>query len=195
MSTWKEYATEIVAVQTPENIEILAPHFPYVTFIERKIFPDKYPHKPNRVTIGELLSHGPGLLINSDCELTGFTGWEYSDLTLKIGIRHDYKVKPGPNDEWAYCGIDVFLISPDVLNHFEERGFILGSSVWDIWFPWHYLAKKFNLEVNRNHRINHLTHKSEWDEKDTAIGEEIFKRCFGISHRNAVYHLKNATGR
>lgn len=195
MNTWKQYATEIVAVQTPENIEILAPHFPYVTFIERKIFPDKYPHKPNRVTLGELFSHGPGLLINSDCEMTGIDGWDYLPMTLVLGVRHEYKQVPGPKNSVIPCGIDAFLISPDVMTHFEEHGFILGSSVWDVWMPWHYATKGFRLERNRRQRINHQAHKSEWDEVDTDIGTKILQEKYNVSLGRVVDFVMRETGR
>jgi hypothetical protein len=185
--TWRLGASDIIAIQTPENIEKLAPHFPDVTFVERKIPPEKYPHLPNRVTIGELVSYGPGLLINSDCELTGWEGWEYEPRTLKVGVRHEYRKAPDRKDKVAPCGIDLFLISPDVKEHWEEHGFVLGTSVWDIWMPWHYLTLRFKIVRVQNHRINHERHKSEWDERETEIGNRILKEGYGIRHKTAAY--------
>lgn len=202
ISTWKPFASEIIACNTAEDIEVLKPHFPDVRFEEcpPHLTGEKVYNRPDRVSIYALAQCGPGLLMNSDIKIDGITEdvfastWAPVDRTLKIGVRYDFD-GPGKRKTLNTYGIDAFLLTEQIIKRLPNLGFVIGTSVWDYWLTWHMVAKEaYHLTTIHGHLL-HLTHPSSWNESDTEIGESLMSHHYAISQKTLSSAIRLLTGR
>lgn len=202
IETWKQFSSEIVACNTEADIEFLKPYFPDVRFeaCPPHLTGEKLYNRPDRVSIYALAQCGPGLLINSDIKIDGISPVEFQDRwlpkkrVLKIGVRLDFAA-PGKPKKLNPYGIDAFLLTEQIIDQLPNLGFVIGTSVWDYWLTWHFVAKQsFFIEVIQGHLL-HLMHESSWNEKDTDIGESIMLHNYAINRRVLSSVIKVITGR
>lgn len=202
IGTWKGFASEIVVSNTKKDIEFLKPYFPDVRFEECPscLTGDQLYNRPDRSSIYALAQCGPGLLINSDIKIDGIDqksfleAWKQRDRTLKVGIRLDFD-GPGKPKTLNPYGIDAFLLTESIIDRIPQLGFVIGTSVWDYWLIWHFVAKhSFFVEPIQGHML-HLNHQSSWNAIDTAIGDGILKEHYGLDSRMLSRIVKCLTNR
>lgn len=184
LQSWRKHATEIVAVQTAEDIELLSPHFPGVRFVETDLTGAELYGLSNRVRIKALVDQGPGLLINSDIKVASSVAefkedWMFIPKTFSVGVRYDFD-GPGQPKKMNKYGIDAFLISEDVMRLLPDIGFVIGVSVWDYWIVWHMMTKGFSTRAKITPGLLHLKHSVNWSAKDTSIGLGLMAEKYGI---------------
>jgi hypothetical protein len=184
LQSWLEHASEVVAVQTAEDIQILQQHFPEVQFVETKLTGEFLYQLPNRVRIKALVDQGPGLLINSDIKVSSTKSefakdWKPSSRQLSVGIRYDFD-GPGKPKKLNSHGIDAYLITEEVMKRLPDVGFVIGVSVWDYWFIWHMMCERFQIKAKTTPGLLHLRHPVNWSEVDTKIGFGIMESVYGL---------------
>ncbi len=184
IDTWKKHASQIVAVQTKADIEIIAPHFPEIDFIETDLTGEELYQLPNRVRIKALVDRGPGLLINSDIKITSTQeefnkDWTVVENQFNVGIRYDFD-KPGTPKKLNKYGIDAFLITKEIKEKLPDIGFVIGVSVWDYWIIWHMFCERYHIQAKTTPGLLHLNHQLNWSEKETKIGLKLMTNHYNL---------------
>jgi hypothetical protein len=193
LSTWQEHASEIIAVQTAEDISILFPHFPGVRFVETTLTGEELYQLPNRVRIKALVDQGPGLLINSDIKITNTPqefkeDWASVPKQFNVGIRYDFD-EPHTSKKINGYGIDAFLITEEVKNILPDVGFVIGVSVWDYWIIWHMLGEDFKIKSKTTPGLYHRRHPVNWSQKETDIGLKIMEQYYSLKNAKTILNI------
>jgi hypothetical protein len=190
LQSWLEHASEVVAVQTAEDIQILQPHFPEVKFVETNLTGEFLYQLPNRVRIKALVDQGPGLMINSDIKVDSTKNefakdWSPTSRQFNVGIRYDFD-GPGKSKVLNTHGIDAFLITEEVMTRLPDVGFVIGVSVWDYWIIWHMMCERFQIKTKTTLGLLHLRHPVNWSEVDTKIGYGILEYAYGLKEPKKI---------
>lgn len=142
ISSWLDLGFKVIAVNTPEEIQIFQTIFPGVRFIpalrsasarygRSYIFFDDLLH-----CLSEFGSEICGI-VNSDIHLSApalpvFAGKEAENAFL-FGSRVDISsLEARDQGEW-YDGFDYFFFPRKIIAYYPQEGFCIGLPWWDFW--------------------------------------------------------------
>lgn len=108
------------------------------------------------------------IITNSDIELLGDIKAQVAQAKygMVIGrrINHDGIVAKGKAEQW---GVDVFILSREMLHKVPTTPFVLGQTWWDYWLPYWAFTHGHKVYTptpgnygHRNHKIQHSP--EEW---------------------------------
>jgi hypothetical protein len=202
VDTWLRYLSEVVAVQTAPEIAILQPHFPDVTFVVTDIVGNVFdaPFCPN---IHALVEQGPGIIINSDISMVGSYDdfatrflLQRPDKVLDCGIRWDYTEGNISTRKLNPYGIDVFKITPDLMELFQGTEFAIGQPGWDYYFVLDAHRAGYYINAHKNPAMFlHEIHTVNWARWKLTLAQAILERRYDMSQADVTRYVQKVTGR
>lgn len=202
INTWINHGCEVTAVQESTEADHIASLFPSVSVVPTDKTATRF-GKPTFVRVSALLeqcSKQPGLIINSDIEMTGGADvvhrhWEAEELmTLKCGVRSDYNqvLKRPKVFKW---GIDAFWVTPEIAENIDDIGLAVGIPCWDYWLPMHFHLLGWKISTSWSPALLHENHKQRWSNADSRIGYEILFQRYKMKECEIVPLIQKITGR
>ncbi|WP_417744739.1 hypothetical protein [Rosistilla oblonga] len=204
LASWLMHDHAVTAVQTisrPTHAKTylakMRKAFPGVEFVLVADKPNPFgrPTCPPITSMVRLIENEPALVVNSDIEIASeFDHWgEVPGNTLRVGIRHD-QAEDGSLRLRKY-GIDVFEITPAMVEHLPDIGFAFGCPVWDYWVVYALSEAGFKVSADHNPIFLHEEHTRAWDDKAQSIGVEIMRNRYGIRQRDLTQYILRETNR
>ena len=191
ISTWNQFNQEIVAVQCIG--EDYAKDFTdNIVWVKPNLHWDK--KTPSIVSLLEQCKNESIILINSDIEINHLDNWNtkpVSPKTLKIGLRTDYCNK---FEQLNKYGLDVFLITPEMLEHLTNNIWALGQPGWDYWLVYKLYQEGYELDIVDKGFL-HEFHKEQWSKEDYRRCALLLEFEFGIPVQDISDNIQELTGR
>lgn len=201
VDNWLLYLSEVVAVQTAEEIEQLQPSFPDITFVETTDLDEKFDTKCPKIRA--LIAQGPGILINSDIEIHTdrdklLRNIVYQDDNiLKCGVRYDYTDNiSDPKKKLNRYGIDVFNITPKLMEILTSTEYTIGQPGWDYYFVLE--ANKHDIEIHTQAKpamFYHKVHPINWARWKLTLAQSILEKRYNASQSDITRKVQRLTGR
>lgn len=189
LKTWKKFNLPIHAVQC--HGEVFAKQFTdLITWVK----PNKHWSKQTPSLVHLLaLADEPILLLNSDIELLedNLDRWTPESALLKIGLRTDYCKEFVQLNKY---GIDVFLITPDMVEILDNTIWALAIPGWDYWIVWKLINSGYQLLIHRT-EIMHAAHTEQWDKSDYTRCAKLLEFEFNIPIQDIADNLQLLTER
>ena len=142
ISSWLKQGFQVISVNCPDEIEVLASHFPYIRFVaasrdSREKFGKPYVYFDD--LLRALHEQGTPLcgIVNSDIHLLDnrlyqFVQQEAAGAFL-FGARLDIdSIEQYRQGEW-YRGFDYFFFDRTIIPHYPAEYFCIGLPWWDYW--------------------------------------------------------------
>jgi len=190
LATWKQFNQEIVAVQVigesysekfTDNIVWVKPNLHW----SKKL--------PSIVSLLSQCKDEPIILINSDIEidLDSLDDWKPESNVLKIGLRTDYCSRFTQLNKY---GLDVFLITPEMLEHLTNNIWAIGQPGWDYWLVYKLYQEGYKLDIV-NKGFLHEFHQEQWNGEDYRRCSKLLEFEFDIPVQDIADKLQELTGR
>lgn len=202
LQSWQRLGCDVVAVQTANEAEHVSKAFPGVEMVITDKVGDVF-GKPNHVRISALIDQcrqSPGLLLNSDIEIAGTVDeliehWPHEKSEFRICVRWDKNPETGEM-HLQKCGIDGFLVTPEIAAKVPDYGFAIGTPAWDYWLPYHCVARlKKRLITHKSQNYIHVMHPQAWDKSEITTGLRIIQRNYHLNRMVIHRWILNATKR
>jgi len=200
VSNWLLYLSEVVAVQTADEVIELKPYFPEVQFVVTEDLDQTFDTKCPKLRA--LIAECPGIIINSDIEIhtdkeTFNRKIAYQDESvLKCGVRWDYtNTIDGPKKLNVY-GIDVFNITDRLKNLLTDPVYTIGQPGWDYYFILE--ANKANIKIMTQTKpamFYHKVHPINWARWKLTLAQSILERRYNASQSDITRKIQRLTGR
>lgn len=120
------------------------------------------------------------IITNSDIELLGdITAQVHqAQYGMVIGrrINHPGQVVKGNEEQW---GIDVFMLSRDLLRRVPRNCFVLGQTWWDYWLPYWCINDGHSVYLDRPGKYGHRIHKIQHSPEEWARMTALFQGMTG----------------
>lgn len=188
LESWQRFGLQVIAVNTREELDRL--QLPAgVTGLACDTLATIYDRPTQLITT--LLRAGaatglPTLLINSDIELHGPVSvlddaLNYPDR-LGIGVRYNHDAhQPRSAASREPYGLDVFLVTPELIRDLDDAPFSIGKPVWDYWFP--HWARSHGVKFHwiEEPCFFHESHPLGWTPHEWHIGNNAFGQQYGVS--------------
>lgn len=135
----------------------------------------------------------PSILINSDIELDlpSLDDWVPQKNTFRIGLRTDYSPKFTQLNKY---GIDVFLLTPEMVASLTNSIWALGIPGWDYWIVWSLIQTGYQLEIVKED-ILHAAHEEQWDKDDYRRCSKLLEFEFDIPVQDISDTIQSLTNR
>ena len=180
LQTWKNSGLTIYSVNTKDEIEFLQNDYPEIDhWIEcddvSKLFavPSQ---KINNLLNVSLDINKPIILINSDIEINASK--EILNSFPSIGIRKNYS-KYKSMSEIENEGIDIYLLTPEIISNIPQSDFAIGRPFWDYWLLYH--LEQMIPEINiLNNSFYHKKHPVQWNKSECDIGFYYMRDQYNI---------------
>lgn len=189
LETWEKYNVPIVAVQC--HGEDYAKDF---TDNIMWVNPNKHWSKetPCLIDIFKLVTK-PTILINSDIqlELDSLDDWVPQPNTLRIGLRTDYHPKYVQLNKY---GIDVYLLTPEIVSHLTNSVWALGIPGWDYWVLWSMVQQDYMIDVVKEGML-HEAHEEQWNKDDYRRCSKLLEWEFDIPVQDISDGIQQLTDR
>lgn len=199
VSNWLLYLSEVVAVQTAEEVEILKPRFPDVEFVITDDLDEKFDTKCPKIRA--LIAEAPGIIINSDIEI--HTDKDillrkiiYEDQSiLKCGIRWDYTDNLNGTKRLNKYGIDVFNITSSLKDILVSTEYTIGQPGWDYYFILE--AEKHNIKImpTTTPMFYHKVHTVNWARWKLTLAQSILEKQYNSDQSSITRKVQRLTGR
>lgn len=189
IDTWKSYATDIVAIRTPDEpiLEI-----PGVRFVTTDKIATAFDSKSPRIYA--LLEEAPGIIINSDISIVSAQFLEKFTIdrptkTLDCGVRYD-------NYKLNRYGIDVFKITEELKNIYQDTIFSVGQPGWDYYFVLEAQRQGFYINAHKKPMIfRHKVHDIQWARWKLTYAQSVLERMYNASSSDLTREILRLTGR
>ena len=194
--TWLRHTTDIISVNTANEIETLQPHFPMLSFRigdTSTLFSKSTPKLTELIKVVD----EPTLLINSDISIEddNLSLWTPQNCILKIGIRYDYYSHNPDKKHYQKWGIDAFLILPEMVSLIPDLDFCVGCPGWDFWLPYHLWSRhNYKIEVVPG-TLLHEFHIVGWSESDQVVYRSKMVEHYKVTPTMIPYFILDITNR
>ena len=185
VDSWKRFGFDVYARNTPDEIAILTPELPDVTFIPSTNTGTVFAYPTQQImtlarTAIEL--DMPVLLINSDIALRGSNALiQPTDQAMFCGVRWNYDIEaPHVLTEFRY-GIDAFTFTPKQAAMLPcDFPFAIGHAMWDYAVP--AVMRQNGIELNIVHTpmLFHRNHRQNWSNEDWFFGQRWVEENLGL---------------
>lgn len=200
VDNWLYYLSEVVAVQTAEEVEILEPRFPEVQFVITNDLDEKFDTSCPKIKA--LVDECPGIIINSDIEI--HTDREvfhrkmvYQDETvLKCGVRWDYTDTITGPKKMNVFGIDIFNITNKLKSILTSTEYTVGQPGWDYYFILE--ANNHDIKILTQARIPmfyHKVHTVNWARWKLTLAQSMLEKRYNMSQSDITRKVQRLTGR
>lgn len=200
VDNWLLYLSEVIAVQTADEIEILAPRFPDIQFVATDDLDEKFDTRCPKIRA--LVAQGPGVIINSDIEIYTDKDTllrkvvEVDESVLKCGIRWDYKDTPQGHKKLNPYGIDVFCITNRLKDILISSEYTIGQPGWDYYFILE--ANKHDIKISaqgKSPMFLHKIHEVNWSRWKLTLAQSLLERQYDMSQADVTRKVQRLTGR
>jgi hypothetical protein len=205
INSWHNMGIPVYALQLPEEIELVSQLYPDVTVIEATPVDNGTWSKqtPSLDSVVQTCKRQNCILINSDIELTFNDPEEFKQAfvnpttinnVLVLGIRLD--ILNNASAKFNPYGIDVFRLTPDMLNVLPSTAFALGMPGWDYWIPF-YLATqhKYKIRTYFKYQVQHVEHDDRWNQQDQQMAWDLIRQYTGLQTKKVSAWIQQRTGR
>jgi hypothetical protein len=188
INTWKDYATEIVAVRTPDEPILEVPSVRFVTTDKLSTeFNSKCPR------IYSLIEECPGIIINSDISIVSPMFLEKFAVerhkVLDCGIRYD-------DNKLNKYGIDVFKITDELKAIYKDTPFGVGQPGWDYYFVIEAHRNGFFINAHKSPMIfHHQVHELNWTRWKLTLAQSFLERLYNKPSTDVTKEILRLTGR
>lgn len=200
INNWLYYLSEVVAVQTADEVYELKDHFPDITFVTTNDLDTRFATKCPKIRA--LVQQGPGIIINSDIEIHYDRDYfhqrivQTDDTVMKCGVRWDYQSTiDGPKKMNVY-GIDVFNITPRLMSILTDYEYAIGQPGWDYYFVLE--AEKHGVKVITHTKppmFYHKVHPVNWARWKLTLAQSMLERQYDMSQSDVTRKVQRITGR
>lgn len=191
LATWNQFNREIIAVQCIG--EDYAKEFTdNIVWVKPNLHWSK--RTPSITSLLAQCKDEPIILINSDIEVDYLGEWLAKPLkpqTLKIGLRTDYCHQFTQLNKY---GLDVFLITPEMLPHLTNNIWALAIPGWDFWLTYKLYQEGYELDIV-NKGFLHEFHKEQWSKEDYRRCAKLLEFEFDLTVQDISDHLQELTNR
>jgi len=191
LATWGQFNQEIVAVQCIG--EDYAKDFTdNIVWVKPNLHWSK--KTPSITSLLSQCKDEPITLINSDIEADYLTYWSANPIkpnTLKIGLRTDYCPQFTQLNKY---GLDVFLITPEMLEHLTNNIWAIAIPGWDYWLTYRLYSEGFELEIIDKGFL-HEAHPEQWNKDDYRRCALLLEFEFNLTVQDIADDLQRLTNR
>ena len=187
VESWSRIGLDVITVNTAEELDTM-PLPPGVTGVVSDIQSTIYDRPTQLMT--SLLRAGaatglPSLLINSDIEIHGH--YRHLEAALKnqdkltIGVRYNHE--SGQSRQAATrerSGLDVFLLTPEMISRIPESPFAIGKPVWDYWLPHWARSSGYTFHWMTDPFYYHETHPLGWSQAEWQLGANVMLQTYNV---------------
>ncbi len=188
IDTWLRQGFLPVAVNYPDEIDRLRPHFPDLEFV-----PALRDSRPvlgrSRVLLHDVYDYAKSLSKNSPHGIVGIVNSDVGLYALEIpallrtaagGLLFSRRVEVAAHVHEAGTvydsGYDAMFFTPESLPDFTEQPFALGETWWDLVFPLHALLRGVPATIAVPALCFHVEHAVNWSEESWhAMGRAAFE--------------------
>lgn len=199
VTNWLLYISEVVAVQSANEIDRLKPHFPEVTFVPTDDLDEKFDTKCPKVRA--LVDQCPGIIINSDIEIltdrdTLLRKIVYEDESiLKCGVRWDYASTVTNCKEMNPYGIDVFNITNTLKNTLTASEYTIGQPGWDYYFVLEAHMNNIRVMTQTSPMFYHKIHEVNWNRWKLTLAQSMLEKRYDMRQEDVTRKVQSITGR
>ena len=202
LQSWAAIASEVIGIQSPGEAEQMRNLFPGVQFVETELVGDMF-GRPKNVRVRPLVEQAkdkPVLLINSDIEIVQepaafIAQWSTSAThDLKAGIRWERHPATGAERLLKY-GIDVFLVTPDMVDLLPDIGLTIGCPGWDYWLPWMLHRNGYRIDAEMSRVFLHETHGRTWRDAEHDMFCAMMASRYKIARKQLTLFIQQQTHR
>lgn len=172
MTTWRGFATEMISVNTAEEIAVLAPDYPDFRFVETRRNGRDVIGKP-LVFIDDILdalaATGAPLLgiVNADIRLLDADRLRADLLAagakaLTLCHRMDLDGETDAVGPTYFMGFDAFFFPPERVPLFSGSRMLLGAPWWDYLFPALAAHQGLPVRIPDVAVLGHVRHAINW---------------------------------
>ena len=184
LNSWRQYDLPILAVQH-ESERVCSDLFPEVEFVYIPSIPN--PWNSLFPSISAMCEHFPGILINSDINLTFSTAEFTSYINASdpvIGIRTE-------SGKLNQFGIDMFISSKPYTP--PANDFLIGKPGWDYFLvlEWYFAGIFHTL----HHGLIHAPHNDRWCANSLRIAQDLLSSRYSRTSRQVTDLVQKVTGR
>ncbi len=173
LGAWMELGAEVHSLNSPAEIQQLAPLYPQVRFTPVARTGQAVCGRP-LVHLADLFAHLAGLdapvvgLVNSDIlpvDLDLVRAEEAANQAAIAGVRLDVDDLDSRANPAAVQGFDYFLLPSDRLAGLACENFYLGMPYWDYWLPATLLLQGCPVLITDPPAALHRAHSQVWGER------------------------------
>lgn len=199
VDNWLLYLSEVVAVQTADEVIELKPYFPEVQFVVTEDLDQTFDTKCPKLRA--LIAECPGIIINSDIEIhterdnllrkIGYV----DESVLKCGVRFDYIDHISGKKKLNPYGIDVFNITNTLKAILTDPVYTIGQPGWDYYFVLE--AQKHGVKVITQTKpmFYHEVHTINWARWKLTLAQSLLEKRYNMSQSDITRTIQRITGR
>lgn len=172
INTWNSWGGKIYALNTIDEIKLLKPNFPYITFIEAprsalNLYTKSYMFINDILSINTWIENDIIAIINSDIAFDSslFMQNAHSDIldkaTDSFVFANRYDVKATEKTIYK-LGFDVFIFPAKFIKLIQPNRLAMGVPWWDYYLPMISLLDKFPTLHWINNGITHKHHTTNY---------------------------------
>ena len=183
LDSWQLAGLEIVAVNTPDEIDQLGPRYPQVRrWVASRDQGTAYNFPTQRINaMCGAVTDRPFMVINSDIEIRGPQGRLIEIIDsgrVGVGIRHNYlgHWRGAIREGW---GIDAFVMTPEQARTLPQLPFAIGRPMWDYWLPYHFDHIGQPMDWIGEPFFFHHAHPVHWQRSDIELGRRWLEAHYG----------------
>lgn len=189
LESWKQFNQEIVAIQCMGE-DYAKDFITNIIWVKPNLHWSK--RTPSLVDVFKQINQ-PATLINSDIETEphAFDDWTPKERKLSVGLRIDYCKKFTQLNKY---GLDVFLLTPEMVQELTNSAWALGIPGWDYWVTWKLLLSGYELDIHKTGFL-HAAHHEQWNKDDYRRCSKLLEFEFDIPVQDISDSLQTLTGR
>ena len=202
LQSWLPIASEVIGIQSPGEADQMRGLFPGVQFIETDLVGNMFGRLKN-VRVRPLVEQAKDkavLLVNSDIEIVQepsvfIARWSTAAAKeLKAGIRYERHPITGEERLLKY-GIDVFCVTPDMVDLLPDIGLTIGCPGWDYWLPWMLHQHGYRIDAELSRVFLHETHGRTWRGAEHVTFCAMMASRYAVQRKQLMLFIQHQTHR
>ncbi|WP_052702888.1 hypothetical protein [Paenibacillus beijingensis] len=199
IDTWIKAGFTVVSLNSSEEIDVIKPYFPDITFhtvwrTAKEKYGKPYVYIYDFMTYLKSSNSKVCGIINSDIHFKGlkkdFINFIHKETVDSLVYGHRVDVDHiSSTDGIVSNGVDFFFFDQQLLSVYEDDGMCMGQPAWDWWMvcvpaAYHKRTKRVFSKI-----AYHQKHPQKWDQAlnqhliETVVMEKYLKRLYpGLSH-------------
>jgi len=176
IGTWLDLGMRVRSVNSAEEIRLLQPHFPEVTFVAAA--------RDSREFNGRPLIYFDDILKSLDTDGSGTCGIINSDIHLRAdggflefiarearnsfvyGSRMDIESADHSTGTYYDNGFDFFFFDREAIGLYPPTSFAIGATWWDYWIVSVPLLRRYPVKKITSPVAFHVEHPRNWSQEE-----------------------------
>lgn len=183
IQSWKNFGlSQIHSFNRESEIASLRPMYPGVIWHANE---ETFQPIIDMVSIANAMKTN-ALLINADIEIHGNPETLQNNIVrnaITAGIRYNFK-RDWWNSERENWGLDVFVLTPEMVATLPKLPLQMGRPLWDYWLPLHFQRLGYAMQFIGEPMFFHKIHEQQWKEQDWKINAQCISKHYAIDFSN-----------